>query len=110
MNRSCVLLQQVMDLNMMSAEAIMAAARATAAHDPFAAKLPEAPGVRRSRQAFITGLLRCAPQPHGGNRAAWPQRLCPPAVSWLAWPAWRHSSGYVSPSMQRVPLQGKRRW
>lgn len=47
--------QQVLDLNAMSAEEIAAAARATATADPFAAKLPEPPGVRCSRQAFITG-------------------------------------------------------
>jgi hypothetical protein len=47
--------QQVLDLNAMSVEDIAAAARATAAADPFAARLPEPPGVRRSRQAFITG-------------------------------------------------------
>lgn len=46
---------QVLDLGVMSADEIIAAARATAAADPFAAKLLKPPGVRCSRQAFMTG-------------------------------------------------------
>lgn len=63
----CARCQQVLDLNTMSAEDIAAAARATVSADPFAARLPDPPGVRRSRQAFITGasLWRCS---HIGHR------------------------------------------
>lgn len=49
--------EKVVDLHAMSCDDIMAAARATAFIDPFAAGLPEPPGVRRRRQAFMTGAF-----------------------------------------------------